>query len=265
MWTVAGCAVERFTAVEAIDGELHEGGATGGEAPFEGVTDAEDVSEAGTVLSDCRIPAFTTSSPRGIWDSGGYFVFNNVWNTDAGPGPQTLYACSYNSWYVVSDQPQSAGAVKSYPNVQMNFNEVPISSFHSITSTFAEKSPGVGIYEDAYDIWLNGVATPGSRQIMIWVDNYNRVPTGSRVTTTNLGGRTYDVWRTTDSAYIALVSAVPFTSGAVNLLEIFNWTIAQGYIPPSATLGQIDFGVEIVSTGGASGTYLFNDFSITTN
>jgi hypothetical protein len=50
----------------------------------------------------------------------------------------------------------------------------------------------------------------------------------------------------------------------VNLLEIFDWTIAQGWLASSSTLGQIDFGVEIVSTGGASATFEFDDFSIAT-
>jgi hypothetical protein len=269
------CAVERFTAVEAIDGGTDVGRDTGefsvdvaanrSSDAMDSSSRAEDGPDADARSSTCTDPAFVTSSPNGIWNNGGYFVFNNMWNADAGPGPQTLYACSYHSWYVVSNQPQGAGAVKTYPNVQMNFNEVPIASLHGVTSTFAETSPQVGIYEDAFDIWLNGVATAGSRQIMIWVESYNRTPSGSKVTTTTLGGRTYEVWKTADSSYIALLSILPFTSGSVDLLEIFNFTIAQGWLPSSSTLGQIDFGVEIVSTGGTSATYLFDDFSISTN
>jgi hypothetical protein len=273
---VGGCGVERTTAVEPIDIGTDDAGSTGREASIDVAADAssdgmdssssaKDGPDATTDLSGCTNPAFVTSSPSGIWPNGGYLVFNNMWNTSAGPGPQTLYACSYHSWYVVSDQTDNGGAVKTYPNVQMNFNDVPISSFHGLTSTFAETSPHVGIYEDAYDIWLNGVATAGSSQVLIWVDNTNRVPAGSQVTTTTLGGRTYDVWKTSDNSHIVLVSTVPLTSGTVDLLEILNWAIIQGWLPSGSTLGQIDFGVEIVSTGGASATYLFNDFSIATN
>jgi hypothetical protein len=271
-----GCAVQRITAVEPIDSGTHDAANSAGDASIGGAADASNSgmdgsassgegSEGSTVSPGCTKPLFVTSDPGGIWSNAGYFVFNNMWNVDAGPGPQTLYACSYRSFYVVSHQMDSAGAVKTYPNVQKNFYGVPISSFHGITSTFAETSPHVGIYEYAYDVWLNGVATPGSAQIMIWVDTYNRVPTGSQVTTTTLGGHTYDVWKTTDNSYVALVSTVTFTSGTLNLLEIFDWTIAQGWLPSSSTLGQIDFGVEVVSTGAASATYLFNDFSIATN
>jgi hypothetical protein len=273
---VGGCTVERTIAVERIESRTEDAGSADGEASIEGTGDARtegtdssssaDGAEGGFgsgAGSSCENPAFVTSSTGGIWSNGGYFVFNNVWNTAADPGPQTLYACSYHSWYVVSDQNHDAGVVESYPNVQMNFNDVPLSSLQAVTSTFAESSPHVGVYEDAYDVWLNGVATAGSTQIMIWVDNYNRVPDGSEVTTTTLSGRSYDVWKTSDSSHVVLVSTATFTSGTLDLLEIFNWNIAQGWLRPSSTLGQIDFGVEIESTGGASATYRFDDFSIT--
>ena len=56
-------------------------------------------------------PMFVTSDPNGGWSSGGYYVHNNMWNTAYNPGPETLYACSFHSWYVVSNQTNSAGAV----------------------------------------------------------------------------------------------------------------------------------------------------------
>jgi hypothetical protein len=55
------------------------------------------------------------------------------------------------------DQTDDAGAVKTCPNVHRDYNDVPIGSFNTITSTFAETSPHVGIYGVAYDIWTNGV------------------------------------------------------------------------------------------------------------
>ncbi len=262
----AGCGVERAVAVERIDVPADAGGADASidAAGAETADDEAPTPETGAdgdAPSSCDHPVVTLS-PGGNWGNQGYIVFNNVYDSTAAPGPQTLYACSYRSWYVVSEQPGDAGAVGSYPNVQMNFSHVPVGSLHVLTSTFAEASPHVGVYEDAYDVWLNGIATAGSTQILIWVDNYGRVPAGSQVTTTTLGGRTYDVWKTDDS-HIVLVSTVTFTSGAVDLLEIVDWTIHQGWLDASSTLEQIDFGVEIESTGGARATYAFDDFSIT--
>ena len=210
----------------------------------------------------CKNPVFTTSDTNGGWSNGGYYVHNNMWNSGAGLGPETLSACSYHSFYVVSNQTNNAGAVKTYPNVHKDYSDVPISSFTSLTSTFAESSPHVGIYDVAYDIWTNGVATSGSTEFMIWVENFHQVPAGTKAKTVTLGGRTYDVWKTSDNHYIAFVPTVVFTSGTIDILEIFKWTTMQGWFPASSTLGQLDFGVEIVETGGSAATFQFTDFSI---
>ena len=220
---------------------------------------------SGSGALKCTNPVFVTSDPNGGWSNGGYYVHNNMWNSSAGLGPETLSACSYNNWYVVSNQTNNAGAVKTYPNVHKDYNNVPISSFNTINSTFAATSPHVGIYDVAYDIWTNGVATSGSTEFMIWTENYNQVPAGSQVANVIFGGRTYNVWKTSDSSYIAFVPTVVFTSGSVDLIEIFNWTISKGWLPASSTLGQICFGVEIVATNGTSATFQFTDFSITSS
>jgi hypothetical protein len=237
-------------------GKSHADG--GGDA-----TTAIDGSPDAAVGMPCTTPVFTTSSPTGGWSNGGYYVFNNMWNTSVPLGPETLSACSYHSWYVVSNQSNSAGAVKTYPNVQMNFSDPQISTFTTITSRFAETSPHVGIYEDAYDIWLNGIASSTSTEVMIWVDNWKQVPAGSKVATATFSGRTFDVWRTSDGSYVAFAATATFTSGTVDLLAIFHWMMAQGYLAANATLSQIDFGIEICSTEGADATFQVTDFDIT--
>jgi hypothetical protein len=188
-----------------------------------------------------------------------------MWNVSGYSVSQTLYACSYSNWYVVADMnnDNGDGAVKTYPNVQMNFNEPKISSFHSISSTFAETGPGTGIYEDAYDIWINGVASSGSTELMIWTDNVRQVPSGSVQATVTFGGRTYKVWKS--GSYIAFVADTNFAAGSENLLEFFDWVIAQGWIPASSTLGQIDYGAEIVSTNSVPATFTFTNFSVGTS
>jgi hypothetical protein len=100
---------------------------------------------------------------------------------------------------------------------------------------------------------------------MIWVDNEKQVPAGTKVTTMTFGGRAYDVWRSSDGSYIALVATATFTSGTIDLLEIFKWIVSQTWLTSSDTLSQIDFGVEIVDTAGGNATYAFTDFSITAN
>jgi hypothetical protein len=117
----------------------------------------------------------------------------------------------------------------------------------------------------SYDIWLNGTASAGSTEVMIWTENYNQVPAGSKAATVSLGGRTYDVWKTFDNHYIAFVPTVAVTSGSMNLLEIFQWLMSRGWLATNAYVSQIDFGVEIVSTNGTDARFDFTDFSITSN
>jgi hypothetical protein len=214
---------------------------------------------------NCTHPEFVSSDPNGGWSDGGYYVADDMWNISGYSVSQTLYACSYNNWYVVADMNNDSGdgAVKTYPNAHEDFSSEPaISSFHSISSTFAETSPRVGIYEDAYDIWINGVASSGSTEVMIWTENHGQVPSGSVVGSATFGGHSYKAWKS--GSYIALVADTNFTSGTVNLLQIFDWIMAKGWMPASSTLGQVDYGAELVSTNGAPATFTFTNFSVST-
>ena len=215
--------------------------------------------------ASCTNPAFVTSDPNGGWSTNGYYVHNNMWNVSGYNVRETLSACAYNNWYVTAtmDNSRGDGAVKTYPNVHKDYNEPAISSFSSITSSFSETSPHVGIYEAAYDIWLNGVAGNGSTEMMIWNDNYHQVPAGSKQATVTFDGRSYTVWRT--GTYIAFVADSTFTSGSVDLLAMFKWLMSKGWLASNSTVGQIDYGFELVSTNGAPATFTVNNFSITSS
>jgi len=200
-----------------------------------------------------------------MWNTGGYFVHNNVWNSGEA-GPETLHACSYKNWYVVSRQRDLAsnrGSVKSYPNVHKDYDDRRLDSFSSITSEFAATSPHIGIYNVAYDIWLNGVASPDSTEVMIWTENFKQVPSGSRVTTTTFAGVAYSVWKTSDNGYIAFVPSAPLTSGRLDLLAMFDWLESKGCLSKDSTLGQIGFGVEVVSTNDTDAVFTVSNFELT--
>jgi Glycosyl hydrolase family 12 len=105
-----------------------------------------------------------------------------------------------------------------------------------------------------------------ANELMIWVDNYNQTPGGNKVASNvMLGGRTFDVWWHSSSGYVVFYASATFTSGTVDILQIFNYAIQQSWLPPTSTLGQINLGVEISSTSGQDATWYFNDFSITAN
>ena len=212
-------------------------------------------------------PKFVTSDPNGGWSAGGYYIHNNMWNhAKYSPCKSALYAWSADNWYVVANMNNKKrdGAVKTYPNVHKDFRSAPINSFESITSGFAETSPHVGIYNVAYDIWINGVATPGCTEIMIWNENFQQVPGGKYIQDVIFDGQAYKVHRAPGTGYIAFVATTNFTSGTVNLLEIMKWTQSKGWLPSTSVLNQICFGVEMVSTDDADATFKVTAFSIHT-
>jgi hypothetical protein len=211
------------------------------------------------------LPLNPSNAQDGITLSG-FYVDTDTWNAMNYPVTQTMYVCDYDNWYVVANMNNDSGdgAVKTYPNVHMDFGSAPkISSFSTISSSFAHTAPHVGIYEFAYDMWLNGVATNGSTEVMIWTDNYNQVPLGSSMETVTFDGQTYNVYKS--GSYIAFVETNNVTSGTVDLLSFFNHVIQKGWIVSSSTVGAIDYGVELVSTNSMSATFAVNDFSLTTN
>ena len=241
---------------------------TGGNTSSGGIGGAAGGSGGSTPVSQtCTNPShvlpLNPSNPQDGITLSGFYVDTDTWNAANYAVTQTMYVCDYNNWYVVANMNNAdgKGAVKTYPNVHKDFNNSPaISSMSTLTSSFAHTAPHVGIYEFAYDIWLNGVASNGSTEVMIWTDNYNQAPSGTLLETVTFDGESYQVYKS--GSYIAFVETTNVTSGTVNLLSFFNHIIAKGWIPATSTVGAIDYGVEQVSTGGADATFQVNAFSL---
>lgn len=220
----------------------------------------------------CTNPVWNSSADFGQWSTNGFLVNNNKWNTGEA-GPQSIHACGYNSWYVVSDQPQIAnnpGSIKTYPDTQKNFNQT-IGSFNSITSTFAHSAPAVGEWNFAYDIWLNGLATSSSTEVMIWTDHRypgTLPPGGAQDTRTpTIDGISYKAWRRSNGNggwYIGLAMTEKRNTGAVNLLHVFDYLSSQGWTSDSTKVSAIEYGVEIAWTGGPQ-TFRLNNYSLVTS
>jgi hypothetical protein len=254
-----------------IAGSAGTGGAGPGQGGAEGGAGAG--GDGGGPPVTCDNPVFTTSDTNGGWSNGGYYVHNNVWNAGEA-GPETLYACSHDNWYVTSTQPDTT-SVKAFPNVHLdidNLNGLPLSNYTTITSTFAASTPHVGIYNVAYDIWLDGVGWGnGTTEVMIWTENHMQAPLGTTVSPQmTFGGETYDVYRYTSSSdggvqVISLLSTAVQTSGSIDLKAILDWIVDNGWIDQDATINQIGYGVEICSTEDQPATFYFTDFSVTMN
>jgi hypothetical protein len=197
--------------------------------------------------------------------AGGYYVHNNLWNASNYPGTTgTTEVCSYHSWnhnaYAVNT---GDGAVKTYPNVHKDYpSGHRISGINTLTSDFAATAPNRGIYNVAYDLWLNGIPND---EVMIWTDNYNQVPAGSKVATGVLiSGFTWDVYATSGNGYIAFVpsNGARITSGTMDLKAFLNYLVSTNRHNATDTVDQICYGVEIVDTGGSTATWNFTNFNI---
>jgi hypothetical protein len=224
---------------------------------------ASSADASGTART-CAHPRFVTSSSTGQ-TMGKYYVHNNMWNVSGYNVSETLKACSPGNWYVEAkaDNSRGDGAVKTYPNVHRDYNEPKLSSFRSITSRFASRSPHVGIYDGAFDIWMNGVASSGSNEVMIWTDNFHQYPSGSVVKRgLSFAHRTWTLYATDDHGYLAFVPNKPLPSGSIALKHRLTYLVRHGYLPHGSRVGQICFGYEVVSTDGAFHRFKIDQFSI---
>lgn len=215
--------------------------------------------------ASCTNPVFTTSTLYGTYTALPYFVANNEWNAGGSGLVQTLNVCSPGSWSVTAAVNSGSNSVKTYPNVHRDFDSPAISSLKSVTSTFAESGPNgaPGTYENAYDIWLNGIANPGagSDEVMIWNENHGQIPGGSPQGTVTFDGHSFTVWKG-DGNYFAFVANSNFTSGTLNLLSFFQYLMDKGWVPGNSTLSEVCYGVEVVNTTGAQETFNVTNFSV---
>jgi len=221
----------------------------------------------------CKHPDFVLSGNDGGRSVGKYYYAdNNMWNAGGYNMSQSMRVCSAGNWAVTAraDNSSGDGAVKSYPNVHRDYHnwgnghEPKISSFASLKSQFASRSPHVGIYNGAYDIWLNGVADSNSTELMIWTDNYRQRPSGRVVAKgIQFSNRTWKLWSSDNNHYLAFVANKPLGHGTISLKKRMTYLMSHGYLPQGSTVGQVDFGYEIVSTGGKAHTFKIDRFSVT--
>jgi hypothetical protein len=163
-----------------------------------------------------------------------------------------LNVCSQSRWYAVSNQPNNAGAVETYPDTEYDVggraaqSSEPISRFNSITSTFSEAYPPAGSWDAAYDLWLNNWST----EIMIWNQwaGAQAYWPGVAKQTLTLDGVPYRFYN--NGGELMFFRGTQTTSGSVDILAAFQWLAAHGYVSSSDAPTQLEYGVEIASTVG---------------
>jgi predicted chitinase len=219
-------------------------------------------------------PAWSSSERLGQWAVDGYLVNNNIWN-QAEAGTQTITATSPGSWVVVADHSRPdvrPGSIKSYPDTQKNFTDRAIDSFTEITAAFDMTCPPVGEWNSAFDIWINGIGSKCTHEIMVWVDHrYNGVlppKNATEATTVTIDGQGYTAWRRPlnpgdTRSYIALAMNPMKAAGTVDLLKVFKELVRLGWLKGTDKVAAIEYGVEIASTAGGPQTYRLNQYTLT--
>ena len=179
-----------------------------------------------------------------------WWVDNDAWS--GGHGPQTMNVCNESSWYATSDQPNEGGAVETYPNTEYDVggratpSTTPISGYSSITSTFSEDYPSDGSWDAAYDLWLNN----WSIETMIW-NQWSGAQAywpGIATTSVTLGGVGYKFYD--NGGELMFFRDTQVASGSVDILAVYQWLVANGYVSASDVPTQLEYGVEICATSG---------------
>jgi hypothetical protein len=209
----------------------------------------------------CTAPFASTSVDRGdinIGTNGLFQVRNEAWNPDH--GPQTIYACSEQSWYVMSNQPNLGGAVETYPDSLYSISgSKTIAQYTSITSTFGEAYQKQGDWNAAYDLWMNNF----SKEVMIW-NEWNGGPgfwPTQAKTAVSLGGVPYHFYA--NGSELMFFRDTQVKSGSVDILSAYKWLITQGLLKSTDVPTQIEYGVEICGTNGV--TQRFDTTAFTVN
>ena len=229
----------------------------------------------------CSHPVWSSSLPGNGEGQPGYpgtyspgnspYIFDNdMWNAAGENISQTINVCANRSWYTDTTIPAGIpAAVRTYPHVAVDYRDIgtgeqpALSAIKALASSYSGHAPRAGVYDVAYDIWLNGIGGQDSKEVMIWTDMYGQNPP-TDVSGLHLSGRTWDLWATSDNSYIRFVPPAgrSYPSGKLDLKAFFDYLIKAGRIPATANLTSIEYGVEIVSTGGQQVRFDFGNFAV---
>jgi len=223
---------------------------------------------------------------------GPYMIENNLWNkrdatrysqcvslTDAGKGAVT--AVLDWSWTVKPD------GIRAYPELiygQKPWNASTTPALPRVIDSLQAVSVGTGFTQTrdaaangnlAFDIWLTSSNQrpagsdhlPIKVELMIWLDAFGgAVPAGAVIGSVDIGGTTWDVYRTTATwgpepwLYVAYKArSLPASPLQLDVLAFLRNLKQRGSITGQEWLASIEVGNEIVA---GKGTTTFSNFSV---
>ncbi|QUR69908.1 hypothetical protein F6B93_17515 [Mycobacterium spongiae] len=235
-------------------------GVSGGEPP---VLPPPEPPTGGTVISD----QFGTTTT-----TGGYVVQNNAWNNSLG---QTIVVGS--DGFAITEINGSAptnGAPLGYPSIFEGWHwgtssvettlPLQLGQIESVTSSVDYAYPTTGVWNAAYDIWLDPSPTTtgvNEQEIMIWFNQQGPIqPVGSVVGNTTIDGQDFVVWDGHNGLnnVMSYVTTSPMEAWDFNVLSFVEHTRTMEPITDSWYLTSIQAGFEPWSGGVGLGVDSFS-------
>ncbi len=209
-------------------------------------------------------------------NAGSYTVENNVWNK--GENQQ------YQQCVILQDADQgvSAGWVWNWPGIRFNVVAYPnlmygknpwlpsttpnlplrIGDLGCLEVDFEVEQVGSGKGNLAFDLWITREAasqpTDISGEVMIWLSRQGFKPAGIRADQVDLGADQVDFYKKENHqategytwTFYAFVYPEDFTHGRLDLMEVLDYLVANGYVSTDDFLSGIQLGNEVVSGYG---------------
>jgi hypothetical protein len=211
-----------------------------------------------------------------IYNSNGYntYVGNNVWGPETIKSSQTC-ARSPHDWYVTVNAPNGTGAIQGYPDFKQGMDDVALSQFTSLPSSWNVTMPaqGTGDWWSTFDIWL-GNTTHDEIMIPIHASD-ERGTGGSTVINPDvvIGGQHFKYMAyECDSSNPCFTPQIQLLGnqdvGQIDILAVLKFlqtqkdNAGQPVVSANATIGEVGFGFEYADTNGVPLTFRVNGFTL---
>ncbi len=234
---------------------------------------------SGTVVCSSKIPPASPMALCGPYswpaDSGNdgtnTYVGSDGWNNQPGE-TYDLQVVNPGDWTdTVTAAP--CQCVSAYPSVEQYGpnNPLKVSAYTKITSTYAEamNANSASVTHAAYDIWTGSssnlfadetmimndrtASDPGCDSAILASPTFTEPSTGHQVT--------YDFCQSGSERQF--IEHGNERAGSVDILAMFKWMEANGHLPATDLLGEVDYGWEVLSTGSRPQPFHLSGFSLT--
>lgn len=211
------------------------------------------VAPVGVAYADTQI-----CDRYGTTTTNGYIVMNNVWGADTAQCVNVTNSgfavTTANHHKPTNGGPGSYAAIYLgcyYDNCSPSTNlPMRVDQISSATSSSTFSYPDSGIYNGAYDIWLDPTAKKtgeNKQELMVWFDRQGPIrPYGSRTGSATIDGRTWEVW-SGSAAYRDVVSyfpSSPINSWKFSVLDFITDLKTRSGVTDSWYLTSIQAGFE---------------------